>query len=88
MLLPQLYLSGATDTVVVALPSRVDPGWPGDLFTALLTAGAFAAFLATSLGMLLAVSGAVSHDLIPAGLRRLLPDAHRGVKASVTSICS
>ena len=24
----------------------VDPGWPGDLFTALLTAGAFAAFLA------------------------------------------
>jgi Na+(H+)/acetate symporter ActP len=70
-LLPELYLSGATDTVVVALPSRVDPGWPGDLFTALLTAGAFAAFLATSLGLLLAVSGAVAHDLIPATLRRL-----------------
>ena len=71
VLLPELYLSGATDTVVVALPSRVDPGWPGDLFTALLTAGAFAAFLATSLGLLLAVSGAVAHDLIPATLRRL-----------------
>jgi cation/acetate symporter len=70
-LLPELYLSGATDTVVVALPSRVDPGWPGDLFTALLTAGGFAAFLATSLGLLLAVSGAVAHDLIPATLRRL-----------------
>jgi cation/acetate symporter len=100
VLLPQLYLSGATDTVVVALPSRVDPGWPGDLFTALLTAGAFAAFLATSLGMLLAVSGAVSHDLVPAGLRRLrltplaaaavavllaLPGARVDVGALVTS---
>jgi cation/acetate symporter len=71
VLLPELYLSGATDTVVVALPSRVDPGPLGDLFTALLTAGAFAAFLATSLGLLLAVSGAVAHDLIPATLRRL-----------------
>ncbi len=71
VLLPELYLSGATDTVVVALPSRVDPGWPGALFTALLTAGAFAAFLATSLGLLLAVSGAIAHDLFPATLRRL-----------------
>jgi cation/acetate symporter len=71
VLLPELYLSGTTDTVVVALPSRVDPGWPGDVFTALLTAGAFAAFLATSLGLLLAVSGAVAHDLTPATLRRL-----------------
>ena len=71
VLLPELYLSGATDTVVVALPSRVDPGWTGNLFTALLTAGAFAAFLATSLGLLLAVSGAVAHDLVPATLRRL-----------------
>ena len=46
VLLPELYLSGATDTVVVALPSRVDPGSAGSLFTALLAAGAFAAFLA------------------------------------------
>ncbi|HZG92802.1 MAG TPA: cation acetate symporter [Pseudonocardia sp.] len=71
LLLPELYLSGATDTVVVQLPARVDPGWGGSLFTALLTAGAFAAFLATSLGLLLAVSGALSHDLVPGTLRRL-----------------
>jgi cation/acetate symporter len=71
VLLPQLYLSGTTDTVVVQLPARVDPGWAGTLFTALLTAGAFAAFLATSLGLLLAVSGALSHDLVPGTLRRL-----------------
>jgi cation/acetate symporter len=71
VLLPELYLSGGTDTVVVALPARVDQGWEGVLFTALLTAGAFAAFLATSLGLLLAVSGALSHDLVPGTLRRL-----------------
>jgi cation/acetate symporter len=70
-LLPQLYLTGATDTVLVALPFQVDTGWPGSMFTALLTAGAFAAFFATSLGLLLVVSSAVAHDLIPSNLQRL-----------------
>ncbi|MGH3876126.1 MAG: cation acetate symporter [Actinophytocola sp.] len=68
VLVPQLYLSGATDIAVVALPAQVDTGWPGDTFTALLTGGAFAAFLATSLGLVLVVSGAISYDLLPGGL--------------------
>jgi cation/acetate symporter len=71
VLVPQLYLSGATDTAVVALPSQVDGGTWGSVFTGLLTAGAFAAFLATSLGLLLVVAGAISHDLLPGGLARL-----------------
>jgi Na+(H+)/acetate symporter ActP len=71
VLVPQLYLSGATDIAVVALPAQVDEGWPADAFTALLTGGAFAAFLATSLGLVLVVSGAISYDLLPGGLRRL-----------------
>jgi cation/acetate symporter len=71
VLVPQLYLSGATDTAVVALPNQVDNGVWADAFTALLTAGAFAAFLATSLGLLLVVSGAISHDLLAGGLRQL-----------------
>lgn len=71
VLVPHLYLSGLTDTVVVALPAQVNQGWAGTLFTGLLTAGAFAAFLATSLGLLLVVSGAISHDLAPGGLKRL-----------------
>jgi len=71
VLVPQLYLAGATDTAVVALPMQVDTGWQGTLFTALLTGGAFAAFLATSLGLLLASAGAVAYDLAPAGLGRL-----------------
>jgi cation/acetate symporter len=71
VLVPHLYLSGATDTAVVALPAQVDEGMPGSMFTGLLTAGAFAAFLATSLGLLLVVSGAISYDLLPGGLGRL-----------------
>jgi len=72
VLVPELYLSGDTDTVVVALPQRVDSGFTGVAVTAMLSAGAFAAFLATSLGLLLALSSAVAHDLLPgAGLRRL-----------------
>jgi len=71
VLVPQLYLTGATDTAVVALPSQVDTGGAGTTFTALLTAGAFAAFLATSLGLLLVISGATAHDLMSGGLRTL-----------------
>lgn len=72
VLVPELYLSGTTDTVVVALPARVDAGPAGTTFTVLLSAGAFAAFLATSLGLLLALSSAVAHDLLPGtNLRRL-----------------
>nr|CTQ89707.1 putative transmembrane transport protein [Kibdelosporangium sp. MJ126-NF4] len=71
VLVPHLYLTGATDTAVVAVPSQVDNGAWGDAFTALLTAGAFAAFLATSLGLLLVVSGAIAHDMLAGGLRQL-----------------
>jgi Na+(H+)/acetate symporter ActP len=71
VLVPHLYLSGATDTAVVALPAQVDSGPAGTAFTGLLTAGAFAAFLATSLGLVLVVSGAISYDLLPGGLGAL-----------------
>ncbi|MFC4944159.1 cation acetate symporter [Pseudonocardia sp. GCM10023141] len=101
VLAPELFLSGGTDTVVVELPARVDSGWAGTFFTALLSAGAFAAFLATSLGLVLALSGAVSHDLLPGTtVRRLrfttlgaaavgvllaLPAVHLDVGVLVTS---
>jgi Na+(H+)/acetate symporter ActP len=71
VVVPQLYLAGTTDTVVVALPGAVDGGPAGTVFTALLTAGAFAACFATSLGLLLVLAGALSHDLAPGTLRQL-----------------
>ena len=68
---PHLYLSGSHRQRRGGLAGKVDPGPLGGVFTGLLTAGAFAAFLATSLGLLLVVAGAISHDLVPGGLRHL-----------------
>ena len=61
---PDLLLSGRADTVVLALPGRL-LGQPwGDLASALLVAGAFAAFLSTSSGLVVSVAGVLSQDLL------------------------
>ncbi len=69
---PDLLLSDRADAVVLALPGRLlgDP-W-GDLVGGLVVAGAFAAFLSTSSGLVVSVAGVVSQDLL--GRRRR--DAH------------
>ena len=59
-----LVRTGRTDSVVLELPSRVIGGPLGDFFTALLGAGAFAAFLSTSSGLMVSVAGVVSQDLL------------------------
>jgi cation/acetate symporter len=61
---PALYLSKDPDSVVLALPSLLMPGRPGELLGALIAAGAFAAFLSTSSGLLVSVAGALSHDVM------------------------
>nr|MBA2464778.1 cation acetate symporter [Nocardioidaceae bacterium] len=61
---PDLIAGGATDTVVLELPSRMVPGLGGDLLSALTTAGAFAAFLSTSSGLTIAVAGVLSQDVM------------------------
>ncbi|KAA1396062.1 cation acetate symporter [Aeromicrobium ginsengisoli] len=55
--------SGRADTVVLELPSRVIGGSTGELLAALLTAGAFAAFLSTSSGLTMSVAGVVGQGL-------------------------
>ncbi|KRC65722.1 transporter [Aeromicrobium sp. Root236] len=55
--------SGGADTVVLELPSRVIGGSTGELLAALLTAGAFAAFLSTSSGLTMSVAGVVGQGL-------------------------
>jgi Na+(H+)/acetate symporter ActP len=65
---PQLYMSSDSDDVVLALPSLLLPGLPGELLAALVAAGAFAAFLSTSSGLLVSVAGALSHDFIHGGV--------------------
>jgi len=55
--------TGRADTVVLELPSRVIGGSTGELLAALLTAGAFAAFLSTSSGLTMSVAGVVGQGL-------------------------
>jgi Na+(H+)/acetate symporter ActP len=59
-----LLLTGRTDTVVLELPGRLLPAPWGDLTSALLVAGAFAAFLSTSSGLVVSVAGVISRDLL------------------------
>jgi Na+(H+)/acetate symporter ActP len=65
-----LLVTGNSDALVVLLPKRILSGLPAQLLTGLLAAGAFAAFLSTSSGLLVSVAGAVSHDLSNSGVRR------------------
>ncbi|MEV4178479.1 cation acetate symporter [Nonomuraea sp. NPDC049709] len=58
----------AADEIVLLLPARMHPGAVGDVLTGLLAAGAFAAFLATAGGVLVAVGGAVSTCVSRAGV--------------------
>lgn len=57
------------DSVVLQLPSRLLPEPLGSLVTALLVAGAFAAFLSTSSGLVVSLAGVVSQDLLGGGVR-------------------
>ncbi|MGN9839541.1 sodium:solute symporter family transporter [Nonomuraea sp. H19] len=57
----------AADEIVLLLPARMLPGALGEVLTGLLAAGAFAAFLATTGGVLAAVGGAVPGCLARAG---------------------
>ncbi|HWD05046.1 MAG TPA: cation acetate symporter [Amycolatopsis sp.] len=65
MYVPQLLLTGNTDAAVLLLPSAVLPGVAGQILAAVVAAGAFAAFLSSSSGLLVSVSGVVSTDLLP-----------------------
>lgn len=59
---PELAIRGAADATVLLLPSRIFDGATGDILSALVTAGAFAAFLSTSSGLIVSLAGVVSQD--------------------------
>ncbi len=65
VLTPQLYVTGQTDDVVLRLPQAAWPGPVGTILGALCAAGAFAAFLSTSSGLLVSMAGTLSHDVWP-----------------------
>ncbi|GAA1967393.1 cation acetate symporter [Amycolatopsis minnesotensis] len=65
MYVPKLLVSGQTDGAVLLLPSAMMPGVLGQIVGAVVAAGAFAAFLSTSSGLLVSVAGVVSTDMLP-----------------------
>jgi cation/acetate symporter len=68
---PQLLMTGRTDAVVLLLPSAaLGGGTAGQLLGALVAAGAFAAFLSSSSGLLTSVAGVLSTDVIGRGAVR------------------
>lgn len=66
---PELLVTGQADAAVLALPKTILPGVAGDILGAVTAAGAFAAFLSTSSGLLVSVSGVLSTDLLPGRVR-------------------
>ncbi|MFD0664888.1 sodium/solute symporter [Thermocatellispora tengchongensis] len=64
-----LIPAGRTDAVVLTLPGELIGGTPGDLLFALVTAGAFAAFLSTSSGLTVSVAGVVAQDILRGNVR-------------------
>ncbi|GLY04951.1 MULTISPECIES: cation acetate symporter [Actinoplanes] len=65
---PQLLMTGNTDAVVLLLPeAALGHGHLGRLLGALVTAGALAAFLSTSSGLLTSVAGVIFTDLLRSG---------------------
>jgi cation/acetate symporter len=65
---PQLLMTGQTDAVVLLLPrAALGGGTGGELLGALVAAGAFAAFLSTSSGLLTSVAGVLSTDVMGGG---------------------
>ncbi|MQA84457.1 MAG: cation acetate symporter [Streptosporangiales bacterium] len=66
---PDLAATGGGDAVVLTLPGRVIGGMAGDLLGALVTAGAFAAFLSTSSGLTVSVAGVLAQDILGGGVR-------------------
>jgi cation/acetate symporter len=61
---PQLLLTGSTDAVVLVLPGAAVGGLAGQLLSGLVAAGAFAAFLSTSSGLLMSVSGVLATEVL------------------------
>ncbi|ALE05286.1 transporter [Arthrobacter sp. ERGS1:01] len=67
--LPELVAGGSTDTAVLLLPGTLIGGLGGSLLSALVVAGAFAAFLSTTSGLVVSLAGVASQELFGGGIR-------------------
>ena len=75
-----------SDSVVLDLPQAVLSGTSADLLTAVLAAGAFAAFLSTSSGLVLSIAGVVGQDVLGRRLRPVAAFRVAGAAAAVGTL--
>ncbi len=68
MFAPDLARAGQADAVVLLLPGKLVGGTAGELLSALVVAGAFAAFLSTTSGLVVSLAGVISQDVLGAGV--------------------
>ncbi len=61
---PTLPPGVRSDTIVLRLPETLLPGLGGQLLTAMLAGGAFAAFLSTASGLAMSVTGVIDQELL------------------------
>jgi Na+(H+)/acetate symporter ActP len=66
---PRVLITGNTDAAVLLAPGTAIGGAAGQLLAALVAAGAIAAFLATSSGLLVSVAGALATDVLRGRVR-------------------
>jgi Na+(H+)/acetate symporter ActP len=66
---PELLVTGQTDAAILLLPGKILPGVGGEVLGAVIVAGAFAAFLSTSSGLLVSIAGVVSTEAFPGRVR-------------------
>lgn len=66
---PQLLITGTADAAVLLAPGAAVGGIGGQLLAALVAAGAIAAFLATSSGLLISIAGALATDVLRGRVR-------------------
>lgn len=67
--LPELAANGYPDATVLLLPGKLIGGLGGDLLSALVVAGAFAAFLSTTSGLVVSLAGVISQDVLGGTVR-------------------
>ncbi|MFV8162915.1 cation acetate symporter [Mycobacterium sp. 134] len=66
---PQLLITGTADAAVLLAPGAAVGGIGGQMLAALVAAGAIAAFLATSSGLLISIAGALATDVLRGRVR-------------------
>jgi cation/acetate symporter len=67
---PELPEGARSDSIVLRLPGSLVEGLGGELLTAMLAGGAFAAFLSTASGLAMSVTGVLDQELLRPRLAR------------------